>query len=46
MVRVDRDGFFPFVGAVCGFVTHVVAITAVAPDSRSTYALSFAPPGD
>ena len=44
--RTEQDGFFPFVGAVCGFVTYGADITAVTPDTRSTYRLSFAPPGE
>jgi hypothetical protein len=34
------------VGAVCGFVTYGADVTVVMPETRSTYRLSFAPPGE
>ena len=43
--RIEQDGSFPFVGAVCGFVTRGADITVVTPETRSTYRLSFSPPG-
>ena len=43
--RIEQDGFFPFAGAVCGFVTYGADVTAVQLETRSTYRLSFAPPG-
>ena len=44
--RIEQDGAFPFVGALCGFVTHGADVTGVAPETRSTYRLTFAPPGE
>jgi hypothetical protein len=41
--RIERDGFFPFVGAVCGFVTYGADVTEVTVETRSTYRLAFAP---
>ena len=45
-LTIERDGYFPFVGAVCGLVTFGADVTVVRPETRSTYRLTFAPPGE